>query len=195
MSLGISVFDAGIDNDIHQGSCTSECSAPKSMIKNIRWGTHDSVNELDDGELIVGGPTRSLEECGDGCTQCHEYWNSNDPFTIEAMCMDEREMKYGNKCNNNKKWNADNCNEEGYCLKSYPFGDPDKMRSPEAMCRTAPESHIEGPFGWASRPCKNEKAGLCGYGCDAGEVCTYSWLQEDPLKWKAASAICRCKPQ
>ena len=150
MSLGISVFDAGIDNDIHQGSCTSECSAPKSVIKNIRWGTHDSVIEFDEGEeveegeegeqgeLIIGGPTRSLEECGKGCTQCHECWNSMDPFTVEAMCMDERVMKYGSKCNNNKKWPADNCGADDLCAKSYPFGDPDKMRSPDAMCRSVP---------------------------------------------------------
>jgi len=195
MSLGISVFDAGIDNDIHQGSCTSECSAPKSVIKNIRWGTHDSVNEADEGELIIGGPTRSLEECGKGCTQCHECWNSNDPFTVDAMCVDDRVMKYGSKCNNNKKWPADNCGADDLCAKSYPYGDPDKMRSPDAMCRSVPKENIEGPFMWAGRPCKNTKHGFCSFGCDSDEVCTMSWLADDPKKWKAASSTCRCKPQ
>merc|ERR1712029_1306822 len=34
------------------------------------------------------------------------------------------------------------CNAEGHCVKSSPFGDPDKMRSKEAACRTVPDALV-----------------------------------------------------
>jgi hypothetical protein len=108
--------------------------------------------------------------------------------------MDERVMKYGKKCENISKWNHDICNDEGLCLRSYPYGDPAKTHSEEAKCRTPPASHIDGPFEYG-KACKSSVAGLCSYGCSENEVCSNSWLAKDPLQKKSASATCRCKPQ
>lgn len=169
MALGISVYDAGVDNSINHDLCTEACSAPESIIRNIRWGTHDSVNELE-GEMVVGRGTERLEDCGDGCTDCRECWNEFSPDVKQPVCLDKREMKYNNKCPNKGKWKNKACTGEGRCVKSYPLGDPDKMRSKEAACRTVPalfdqpKEVMRDVYDWSKRKCK-KKNGLCSFGC------------------------------
>lgn len=151
----------------------------------------------EDGELIIGEPTDSLSECEAGCTECRMSWREFTPNVVEATCMDTREMKYNKKCPNKKKWKNEKCNAEGHCVKSYPFGDPDKMRSKEAACRTVPDALVNNDndnFKFSKKKCKS-KNGLCGFGCEKNEVCRNSFLKDDDLKWKGASAMCRCGPK
>lgn len=151
----------------------------------------------EDGELIIGEPTDSLSECEAGCTECRMSWREFTPDVVEATCMDTREFKYNKKCPNKKKWKNEKCNAEGHCVQSYPFGDPDKMRSKEATCRTVPDALVNNDnadFKFSKKKCKS-KNGLCGFGCEKNEVCRNSFLKEDGLKWKGASGMCRCGPK
>lgn len=200
MALGISVYDAGVDNAIADGECSNACTAPRSIIKNIRWGTHDSVNELV-GEMVVGRATESLEDCEPGCTECRECWNEFSPDIVQPVCLDKREMKYGAKCPNKKTFTDELCTGEGRCVKSYPFGDPEKMRSVEAACRTVPALYdqpaevMRDVYDWSDRKCK-KKYGLCSFGCKGKNgTCFNSWLKEDEDKWAGPSAMCRCIPK
>jgi len=196
MALGISVFDAGVDNSISSEQCLNACSSPKSIISNIRWVADDSIQT--DGEMIVGEAADSLDQCEPGCTECRKCWNEFYPNEIEITCLDTREMKYNRKCPNKGRWSSEKCTGTGFCVKSYPFGDPDKMRSKEAACRTVPDALAVSDkdlYGWSKKKCKS-KNGLCSFGCSKKrEVCRNSWLLDDEDKWAGSSAMCRCGPK
>lgn len=198
MALGISVYDAGRDNEISNGQCSDSCSNPQSIISNLKWVANDAVEGEGEGEMIVGEPTDSLDECEAGCTECRKCWNEFTPDVIEITCMDKREMKYNKKCPNKGKWRNEKCSSEGKCHQSYPFGDPDKMRSADAACRTVPDAltvEDKDAYGWSKKKCKS-KNGMCGYGCNKKtEMCRNSYLIDDADKWRSPSAMCRCGPK
>jgi hypothetical protein len=103
--------------------------------------------------------------------------------------MDQTLYRYGNKCG--KKKDLSLCGTDDICHMSYPFGDPDKNRSPVAACRPVPEPFRYGAFKFAKRECRKSTWGLCKYGCGTAP-CKNSWLVEDEGKWKGYSAMCRC---
>lgn len=142
--------------------------------------------------MVIGDTTASLAECEAGCAECRNYSYTGSSET-GATCVDHREMKFAGLCPSKGKWSDDKCSSEGaFCAKSYPFGDPLRMKSEDAACRTMPAELIDGPFEWSSKPCRNQNWGLCALGCSADETCTNSWPLEDPLRWKSAGAMCRC---
>jgi hypothetical protein len=152
----------------------------------------DGDDEQEPGQLIIDGVAQSLDQCGSGCTECHEAHYENFPDDIVYECTDYTVYKYGNICTPNNKWNEDKCmtSSTGYCHKSYPYGDPDKMRSPEAACRTIPSENVDNEFEFGSRDCWSPTGGLCNYGCEG--TCHNSWIASADTKWKHSSAMCRC---
>lgn len=42
----------------------------------------------DPGHEIIGNPTNSLSECGEGCFECREAWMSNSPNVIYPVCVE-----------------------------------------------------------------------------------------------------------
>lgn len=112
MALGISVYNAGVDNEISNKECNDSCSNPQSVISNLRWVANDAVG----AEMIVGEATQRLDDCEEGCTECRHAWNEFTPENVEITCMDKREMKYNRKCPNKGRWNSEKCNAEGYCV-------------------------------------------------------------------------------
>ena len=120
-----------------------------------------------------------------------EHYHENVPELIWYQCVDTTIYKFGNECKN--RHDKSMCATEGHCHKSYPHGDPEKMRSEHAGCRTIPDHYLEGDFKFGRRDSWSPTCGLCKDGCGEGS-CHNSWLRSDPDKWKSASAMCRCKP-
>jgi len=202
MSLGISSYSVGQENDISGDSCSTACETANTKIKNIVWTTNDCINseeneeeeeeEQEPGELVIGDAAESLEMCEEGCSECRMSWFENFPNDKFATCSDMRQMKFGGKCGGRKDKSMCATGDGLYCHMSYPYGDADKMRSDDAGCRTVPADYIENDFKYGNRECRNSKAQLCFYGCGDG-TCHNSWPIEDPLKWKSPMAMCRCK--
>lgn len=213
MATVMSNFDAGMDNNISEGQCTTGCGDYKSKFMNLRWTRHDSIwNDGNDGEgegdddefepepepaeLVIGEITESIDECDDEfCSACHYSWYSDSVEDVFPTCTDYTHYKYSNVCKGRgKRFSKELCGEEDLCFKSYPSDDPKKWRSDDFACRPLPGRHMDGDFKYAKRECKSNR-GLCGLGCDEGETCHNSWPIDDPAKWKSADAMCRCKGQ
>ena len=196
MAMGVSVYDAGVHNEISL-TCASDCAGtnPKSIVSNIRWNKDDSVVDPK-GDLIIGDMAENLSDCTEeGCTECRDAYYEFVPDDVFQTCTDFTVYKYGNVCPDTGKWNRDLCNSgSDYCQKSYPWGDPDRHRSEGAACRTAPASFVEGDFEFSKKECRKPTAGLCHAGCGDAE-CRNSWPKDDPWLWKSPAAICRCMPE
>ena len=196
MALGISVYEAGVHNKIDP-TCVDTCKGtnPKSVISNIRWSKDDSVVDPK-GEIVYGDVAQSLSDCQEnGCSECHDAWYALYPEEVFQKCTDFNVYKYGNECSDTEKWNRDLCNPgDMHCMKSYPWGDPDRHRSEGAACRTVPASFIEDEFEYSLKECRMPTSGLCHAGCGESE-CRNSWPIDDELKWKSPAAICRCMPE
>jgi len=101
MSLAISSFNVGTDNEIAD-SCDVTCSSESVMeIKNIRWTTDDAHIEKEDIFTYMG-PADSLDSCEDGCTECHKGTWSSAPNQDGFVCVDTTVYKYTNACKNKK---------------------------------------------------------------------------------------------
>lgn len=165
MAMGISVFEVGTQNEISQ-TCTSQCSSPKAAISNIQWNTDDSIEDTR-GPIITGGLSNRLDDCSEiGCTECRDGWHEFVPEEIFPICTDYTLYKYGNTCTNAGKFSDDTCNPESeFCLKSYPWGDPDRLRSDHAKCRTPPNSINDKEYEYSRKECRKPTSGLCIAGC------------------------------
>ena len=99
-------------------------------------------------------------------------------------------MKYGNACK--ERYRGVTCNsDDRYCLKSYPYGDPDKYKSDQKGCRSVPDTYLDSSqLKKAKRECPLSK-GICGTCCDE-EDCFWSYRKDDADKGKGATAMCRC---
>jgi len=192
MAMGISVFELGTHNEVSL-TCTSQCSSPKAAISNIQWNTDDSIEDPR-GPIITGGPSPRLDDCvEEGCTQCSDGWYEFVPDDIFPVCTDYTVYKYSHVCSNTGKFNSATCNPDSeFCMKSYPWGDPDRHRSDHAQCRTAPMAMENKEYEYSLKECRTSTSGLCANGCDAGQECRNSWPIDDEFKWKSSEAICRC---
>jgi len=192
MAMGISVFELGTHNEVSL-TCTSQCSSPKAAISNIQWNTDDSIEDPR-GPIITGGPSPRLDDCvEEGCTQCSDGWYEFVPDDIFPVCTDHTVYKYSHVCSNTGKFNSATCNPDSeFCMKSYPWGDPDRHRSDHAQCRTAPMAMENKEYEYSLKECRTPTSGLCANGCDAGQECRNSWPIDDEFKWKSSEAICRC---
>jgi len=137
------------------------------------------------------GPSASISDCGDDCFECNLCYMSNDPDNLYPVCNDFRPMRYSSPCTYKSRWTGDLCNANGPCFKSYPFGDPEKYRAPDAECRTLPNPYLDlSAMKYGTRTCKT-KQGFCSE-C-SGEPCNWSYRTDDPDRWKGATAMCRCR--
>jgi hypothetical protein len=207
MGMAISTYNAGQVNDIAPyDQCEETCSEATTKISNIKWSNNVAWTYVEDeeeeeeeeednnepGELIIDDVAQSLDQCDAGCTECHEAHYENFPNDILYQCTDYTVYKYGNICTPDNQWDESKCmtSSTGFCHKSYPYGDPDKMKSPEAACRTIPSTHVDSTFEFGHRDCWSPTGGLCHYGCEG--TCHNSWAEGDLLKWLSPNAMCRC---
>ena len=191
-------------------SAAANCDSAKTVVSNFsvsQWGSNedrvdepvDPVDPIDpvdpvdppvvDPVLVEGGLAQYVSLCGDGCTSCIETWWDNAPETIIYKCVDETLYKYANLCSSSRDQSL--CGPQDFCHWSWPQGDSDKSRSVDAACRPLPDLWIWNSFDYSSKNCRKSTSGLCTYGCD-GDVCYKSWFAGDALKWKSATAMCRC---
>lgn len=103
MSLGVSNYDVGLNNDISGGECYNSCTDAEFKISNIVWSSGNAVDDEDDesdepGELIVDGVAQSLDQCEGECSECHEAHYANRPNEVVYECVDTTQYKYGNIC-------------------------------------------------------------------------------------------------
>ena len=103
MSLGVSNYDVGLNNDISGGECYNSCTDAEFKISNIVWSSGNAVDDGDDesdepGELIVDGVAQSLDQCEGECSECHEAHYANRPNEVVYECVDTTQYKYGNIC-------------------------------------------------------------------------------------------------
>jgi len=183
-----------------EGMCPepgATCEGAVNTISNFEVRTNGSKETRPDDpepERIIGGVAENVSLCGEGCTACSETWMSDKPEVIEYQCTDETLYKYNWKCGAKKDQSL--CGVDDLFHWSWPHSDPANGKSIDAACRPIPDEWIENDFKWGRNECRKPNGGLCAYGCDAeaGEVCFNSWIADDPLKWKSASNICRCKP-
>lgn len=191
---------AGKEDFECEGLCPEPAATCENAVNTIanfkvnQWNSNENrPDDNTDPERIDGGVAANISMCEEGCSACHKTWMSNTPDVIEYMCYDETVYQYRNKCGNKRDLSL--CGEEDICHISWPHGDTQKARSPDAACRPVPDEYIFNDFMFATkRECKNMNQGLCRYGCDEGETCRNSWWAEDALRWKSASAMCRCAP-
>ena len=189
MAMGISSYALEQDNHV-AGGCSNVCEAAgayDSKISNLVYTMGDSIMS---DEYVEGGPAPRLDLCGSGCTECRQYYWTSAPDQFDYQCVDDTVYKYGNQCGSNQDRSKCMTDADQLCHKSFPLGDEDKFQSADAACRTIPQANLEGDFMYANRECRKETAGLCAYGCEG--TCHNSWKVEDPLKWKSATAMCRC---
>jgi len=157
MSLAISSFNVGTDNEIAD-SCDVTCSSESVMeIKNIRWTTDDAHIEKEEEEDVFTamGPAESLNSCEPGCTECHKgAWSS--AVNQEAfVCVDTKVYKYGNACKN-KKANTKvgkkcNSGDDALCHWSTEFGTTGDAKRATGACRTVPDQLINGDMKYGNR--------------------------------------------
>ena len=103
-------------------------------------------------------------------------------------------MKFGALCPNDADWPNDLCSAEGYCMKSYPYGDRDHFNSDDAACRTVPRAYLEQDnivFVDDSECRANQN--FCPT-CSQDETCKMSYHQLDPRQENGPTGACRCKP-
>ena len=190
---------AGKEDFECEGMCpepSATCDGAVNTINNFKvfqWNSNENREGDDEPERIIGDVAENVSLCGEGCTACNQTWMSDTPDIIEYQCTDDTLYKYGWKCWNNK--DQSKCGEDDICHWSWPHADPAKSQSLDAACRPIPDEFIENDFQWGSNSCRNQKSGLCRYGCaEEGGICQNSWINGDPLKWKSASMMCRCMP-
>lgn len=192
MGMAISTWGCGT-----LSNCGESCGTANTVISNLNWQQDDSIVPYDNGAIIDAGATPKLNSagCGENCSECRSFYYENAPTDTWNECVDTREMRFVKYCPSS--WNSDKCQtDEPYCMRAYPFGDPDKTRSAEYECRSLPPERIgnlSDQVTWrnSNRECRTSN-GLCYYGCNGG-TCHNSWFRSDPLKGKSASAMCRCK--
>ena len=142
------------------------------------------------------GPSNSLEDCDEeGCTECLDAYMASEPNEIYQVCNSTALNKYVNACpRSSKKWAREgNCNAErqGHCLKAYPDGDPLKLRSKAASCKTVPMFYLDAPgIKYGKKVCRS-KQGICKT-CESDEKCNFSYFKDDKKRSKGYSAMCRC---
>lgn len=192
MALGVSVYEAGVHNEISD-TCTTSCSAPKAIISNLQWNKDDSIEDPR-GPIITGALSNSLMDCvEEGCTECRDGWHEFEPANVFPVCTDFTVYKYGNACSNVGRFSAATCNPaDDYCMISYPWGDPERHRSEHAQCRSAPSGMNEGECEYSTKECRTPTSGLCAMGCEDGQECRNSWPMDSEFKWKDPAATCRC---
>lgn len=163
MALSLSRWDSD-----ESASCTVELSDHDSSSLHIgvfEWTDNDSIYEEAD-EVILMGPSDSLEDCvEEGCTQCLNAYTTSSPDDVFQVCNCTMPMKYVNACpTNSQNWaRTGNCNalRQEHCMKAYPFGDPLKLRSKEASCKTIPMFYLdEEDMMKGSKNCKSQN-GIC----------------------------------
>lgn len=196
MALVVSNYNAGTDNDISNGICssTSTCGTYKTSFYNFEWTSDDAIEDDEDEEdIVIGDVADSINDCEDPlCSACHIAWFESNPDKTFNLCTDFSQYKYSNKCGKRRlrKHNLCGSNDE-LCFWSWPSTDPKKWKSDDASCRPVPERLVEGEFKFARRKCADHR-GLCKLGCGEGS-CHNSWPIDDPLKRKSPDAMCRCK--
>ena len=154
-------------------------------------GEDNDDDDKDLGEVICGGPAYNVDMCGDSdCTQCVEAWYEFKPKDIFFKCKSKTQYKYKNKCGGRRDLSL--CGQDDVCHLSYPLGDEMKTDSPNAACRPIPNKLINNEFEFADQTVRNERAGLCRYGCQGSE-CRISWLTDD--KRNGYSTMARCFKQ
>lgn len=185
MNLAISTYALDVSNDVSGGTCSQECSESINVtMKDLTWISGDCLLSSDPGEPTWGGPAPLLNSgnCGSDCTECREFWYSNEPANLMYECVDRTHYKFGASCGSGSQ---DSCmTDEAYCVKSWDINDPDKWNSPLAKCRTIPSFYEivdQNDWKFAKRACNNSVASLCMYGCGAGS-CHNSWPISDSLR-------------
>jgi len=76
-------------------------------------------------------------------------------------------------------------------MKSYPFGDSLKWRSPDAACRCLPRQRAAHGYTFSSKNHAKKNRGTC----DGCEECAYSFPSDDPLRFNSAEKMFRCRPE
>jgi len=155
MAMGVSVWDIGTENNVSGATCGSTCdfweASTKTKISNIVWGiensytTEEEEENVEPGEIITGDTTYSLSDCEESdCAECRMAWYENIPDQVFSQCVDYTIYNYGNVCGYETSNDMSRCNwgEGELCHHSYPYGDHDKMESPDAACRTVPAQNI-----------------------------------------------------
>lgn len=139
---------------------------------------------------MIGEVAMNVDDCGEpDCSACNVSWYSDDEVDTFNTCTDYTSYKYANICS---KWQSSAlCGDDDHCFKSYPIADNKRWRSDDFACRPLPDRLEEGPFKYSSRNTKATK-GLCALEDCAGN-CHNSWPIDDPLKWKSADSMPRCK--
>lgn len=195
MALVVSNFDAGTVNDISNGVCsaTSTCGAYKTTFYGFEWTSDNAIDDGSEDVMVIGEVAESISDCEDPlCSACHVAWYERTPGETFNTCTDYSQYKYTNVCNKRRMRKANRCgSDDEFCFWSWPPTDAKKWESDEAACRPLPGRQVEGEFKFAKRECASHR-GLCKFGCGEGS-CHNSWPIDDPLKWKSADAMCRCK--
>lgn len=196
MAVAVSQYRVADPTDISE-SCGAQVSDVdlRVTMSEISWTSGDSVVEEEEDEEdayeVIGDAADNINQCDTGCHECYNAWMSNDVTNIYQICLEYRQMRFGTMCRDNH--DASRCNwQNDFCLKSYPFGDPDRFASDDSACRTVPDSYLDNSnLKYGRKTCK-DRAGLCPY-CAEWESCNWSYLSDDPDKWRGYSAMCRCK--
>jgi len=100
MAMVLSNYDAGIENEINDGQCTSTCGEYKSKMSNFKFTEGDSifVPEPED-EMVVGELAENIDDCDDSfCSQCNVAWWAGDEDNTFNTCTDYTRYKYTNVC-------------------------------------------------------------------------------------------------
>jgi len=199
MALAVSFFDVGLDNDIDEG-CSTVCNDSSTMdIQNFRFTTGDSYVEEEEDEVdpddtfVVEGIAESLEDCKEGCTECHYGHYEKTPDTMRHMCTDETVYKYTNACKERNDQSKCASGSDSMCFWSFAHGTTGQEKRDSKACRTIPAELIDGDMKYGRKSTNNFNKGLCKYGCDDGETCNWSYLMDDADKWKGYSGMFRCK--
>jgi len=143
-------------------------------------------------EMVLDGPAEALDYCVEGCTDCRKGYYSLYPDFPIYQCIDMTVYKYGDECTSadNTKWCATDSDQ--WCHWSYPMGDALGMNSPDAACRTVPQSFIDSVFYWDFGPPCDDQYGLCIHGCGTN-ACVLGWPSGDPLKTNSPESMCVCR--
>lgn len=81
------------------------------------------------------------------------------------------------------------CSTGQACQMSYPFGDKQKTRSPDAACRCLPRQRAPHGYTFETRNKKQVQNGTC----DGCKDCAASYPKDDPTMFKSAETMLRCK--
>merc|ERR1712109_211675 len=111
-----------------------------------------------------------------------------EPSPIPIDPVEPLEVYYfESKCG--KRMDQSLCDGECDCHMSWPAGDKNKRRSPDAACRCLPKQMAPQAYTY-KKECRKNTWGACD-GCDN---CKFSWPQFDTKRWKSAEKMCRCEP-